>query len=343
MREKKKFWIRLEPSRLENGGDLDFLMSLDNGSDYVALYIKLCSITYETRGEFSTRFGSMVVSYDVDRITRECKYFSADTVAKALEIYEQIGLISKDENGTIFFPSYESYIDEESASAGRVRALRKKKALHCNKDVTLDVTQKCAKNDDKNVTSLLHCNASDASSISILDKNDQEIVDFQEKEEKALHCNKDVTLDVTQKCTKNVTSPLHCNTNVTPDVTLKEGPDGFPCPPEKIIKIPPILSFPQESEKTLTKEDAHEDETRGGSIPSLEEVKAYFKGNFLKGDSELFFYHYKSLGWKNNGHPIEDWKARARCWHINQMKYYPDKSTKTAEEFIPVGEEVQSL
>lgn len=286
MREKKKFWIRLEPSRLETGGDLDFLMSLDNGSDYVALYIKLCSITYETRGEFSTRFGSMVVSYDVDRITRECKYFSADTVAKALEIYEQIGLISKDENGTLFFPSYESYIDEESASAGRVRALRKKKALHCNKDVTLDVTQ---------------------------------------------------------KCTKNVTPPLHCNTNVTPDVTLKEGPDGFPCPPEKIIKIPPILSFPQESEKTLTKEDAHEDETRGGSIPSLEEVKAYFKGNFLKGDSELFFYHYKSLGWKNNGHPIEDWKARARCWHINQMKYYPDKSTKTTEEFIPVGEEVKSL
>lgn len=286
MREKKKFWIRLEPSRLENGGDLDFLMSLDNGSDYVALYIKLCSITYETRGEFSTRFGSMVVSYDVDRITRECKYFSADTVAKALEIYEQIGLISKDENGTLFFPSYESYIDEESASAGRVRALRKKKALHCNKDVTLDVTQ---------------------------------------------------------KCTKNVTPPLHCNTNVTPDVTLKEGPDGFPCPPEKIIKIPPILFFPQESEKTLTKEDAHEDETRGGSIPSLEEVKAYFKGNFLKGDSELFFYHYKSLGWKNNGHPIEDWKARARCWHINQMKYYPDKSTKTTEEFIPVGEEVKSL
>lgn len=286
MREKKKFWIRLEPSRLENGGDLDFLMSLDNGSDYVALYIKLCSITYEVRGEFVSRFGSMTIPYDIDKITKECKYFSADTVAKALEIYEQIGLISRNENGTIFFPAYESYIDEESASAGRVRALRKKKALHCNKDVTLDVTQ---------------------------------------------------------KCTKNVTSPLHCNTNVTLDVTLKEGPDGFPCPPEKIIKIPPILSFPQESEKTLTKEDAHEDETRGGSIPSLEEVKAYFKGNFLKGDSELFFYHYKSLGWKNNGHPIEDWKARARCWHINQMKYYPDKSTKTTEDFIPVGEEVKSL
>ena len=286
MREKKKFWIRLEPSRLENGGDLDFLMSLDNGSDYVALYIKLCSITYEARGEFVSRFGSMTIPYDIDKIAKECKYFSADTVAKALEIYEQIGLISRNENGTIFFPAYESYIDEESASAGRVRALRKKKALHCNKDVTLDVTQKCA---------------------------------------------------------KNVTSPLHCNTNVTLDVTLKEGPDGFPCPPEKIIKIPPILSFPQESEKTLTKEDAHEDETRGGSIPSLEEVKAYFKGNFLKGDSELFFYHYKSLGWKNNGHPIEDWKARARCWHINQMKYYPDKSAKTTEEFIPVGEEVKSL
>ena len=56
--------------------------------------------------------------------------------------------------------------------------------------------------------------------------------------------------------------------------------------------------------------------------PTLEEVKAYFRGNLLKGDPEKFYYTYQPGGWVDKaGIPIRDWKGKARHWSCNENNY----------------------
>lgn len=58
--------------------------------------------------------------------------------------------------------------------------------------------------------------------------------------------------------------------------------------------------------------------------PSLDEVKAYFEGNMLKGSPEIFFFHHESIGWRDpQGRAITNWRARAKKWHYDEAKYYP--------------------
>lgn len=50
--------------------------------------------------------------------------------------------------------------------------------------------------------------------------------------------------------------------------------------------------------------------------PALEEVKAFFSAEGLSSNPDIFFNHYKALGWKN----ISDWKAKAREWSLKEKK-----------------------
>ena len=49
--------------------------------------------------------------------------------------------------------------------------------------------------------------------------------------------------------------------------------------------------------------------------PSLDEVRAYFGGNCLKGNPDDFWANYAAVGWVDGlGRKITDWKAAARKW-----------------------------
>ena len=49
--------------------------------------------------------------------------------------------------------------------------------------------------------------------------------------------------------------------------------------------------------------------------PTLEEVRAYFGGNCLKGNPDDFWSNYQAVGWVDGlGRKITDWKAAARKW-----------------------------
>ena len=55
------------------------------------------------------------------------------------------------------------------------------------------------------------------------------------------------------------------------------------------------------------------------SPPSLDEVKAYFRTNLLKGDPEKFFYTYQPRGWVDGaGIPVRDWHGKAVFWSLNE-------------------------
>ena len=57
--------------------------------------------------------------------------------------------------------------------------------------------------------------------------------------------------------------------------------------------------------------------------------------NDLKVDAEKFLAHYKKTGWLDrNGNQIQDWKAAAICWSLNETgrKSFAAKKKNEAKE-----------
>lgn len=138
MSEKRFYWIKLKTDFF-NQETIDFLMSQENGSDYVVLYQMLCLKTANNGGEMSTRIGEMIVPYDVKKIVREAKYFCTDTVMVALELFKQIGLVYMEDNGVFRIANYGEMVGSETSSAKRVREHRARKALQSNGEVTQEI------------------------------------------------------------------------------------------------------------------------------------------------------------------------------------------------------------
>ena len=68
------------------------------------------------------------------------------------------------------------------------------------------------------------------------------------------------------------------------------------------------------------------EEVQGEEPPTLDEVRAYFQANCLRGDPEEFFDHYAAQGWvRGNGLPVEDWSAQARKWSRDQVRIDHDR------------------
>lgn len=139
MAEKRYYWIKLKDTFFTSD-TVDFLMSQKDGANYVVLYQMLCMKTANTGGKLSRKIGEIIIPYDVDKIQRDCKYFSIDTVRIALTLYKQLGLIYEQENGVLQIANFENLVGSESTSAERVRQMRARQALQCNKNVTKNVT-----------------------------------------------------------------------------------------------------------------------------------------------------------------------------------------------------------
>lgn len=93
---KRFYWIKLKDSFM-NSEVVDFLMSQPNGANYVVLYQMLCLKTINTGGRLTCQIGDIIIPFDIEKIQRDCKWFSLDTVRIALGLYKQLGLIYEDE------------------------------------------------------------------------------------------------------------------------------------------------------------------------------------------------------------------------------------------------------
>lgn len=141
MSDKRFYWIKLKTDFFEQDA-IDFLLSQPNGSDYIALYLKLCTMTANTNGQLATQIGEILIPYDTQKIARDTKYFSVDTVIVALELFKKLGLIYESNDNILHVANYENMVGSETSSAKHVREWRgKKKALQCNTNVTHIVTQ----------------------------------------------------------------------------------------------------------------------------------------------------------------------------------------------------------
>ena len=154
MNEKKFYWIKLKTDFF-NRNEIDFILTQKNGCEYIVLYLMLCSNTANSNGELVTKVGEVLIPYDINKIVRDTKHFDYDTVAVALELFKKLGLIYEENDKTLVISGFDEMVGCESKSAKRVREYRARKALQCNTDVTVDVTQenrdKIIENRDKKI------------------------------------------------------------------------------------------------------------------------------------------------------------------------------------------------
>ena len=120
MEEKKYYWIKLKTNFFDLP-TIDWIMSQNNGCEYIVLYQMLCLKTANTDGKLVSQIGEMLIPYDIEKIARDTKYFSNDTIRVALELFKSLGLIYVSDDNTMTISNYGEMVGSETSSAKRVR------------------------------------------------------------------------------------------------------------------------------------------------------------------------------------------------------------------------------
>ena len=118
--EKKFYWIKLRTDFFSRE-EIDFMLSQQNGCEYVVLYQMLCLNTANNGGRLETRLNEVIIPYDIQKIVRDCKYFDYDTVAMALELYKRLGLIYEDDDNVLKLADFTQIVGSESATKEAIR------------------------------------------------------------------------------------------------------------------------------------------------------------------------------------------------------------------------------
>lgn len=128
---KRYYWIKLKDSFMSSD-TVDYLMSQPNGANYVVLYQMLCLKTINTDGKLSRRIGEILIPYDVEKIQRDCKWFSADTIRVALNLYKSFGLIYEDMDGTLVLTDHSNLVGSETDYAVQKKVQRQSQQQQLN-------------------------------------------------------------------------------------------------------------------------------------------------------------------------------------------------------------------
>lgn len=120
---KRYYWIKLKDSFMTSDA-VDYMMSQPNGANYVVLYQMLCLKTINTDGRLARQIGEILIPYDVEKIHRDCKWFSEDTIRVALSLYRKFGLVYEDVDGTLVMADHNNLVGSETDAAARMRNSR---------------------------------------------------------------------------------------------------------------------------------------------------------------------------------------------------------------------------
>lgn len=144
--EKRYYWIKIKDSFMTSD-KVDFLMSQKDGANYIVLYQMLCLMCLNTNGELSRKIGEIIIPYDKDKIVRDCKYFTKDTVIVALELFKKLGMIYEEQDGTLIISDFDNMVgsSKQDEHTKKLAAERQAKFRQKNKQKAIEsvtVTQK---------------------------------------------------------------------------------------------------------------------------------------------------------------------------------------------------------
>ena len=121
--KSRLYWIKLT-DKFFGSDAVDFLMMKKDGANYVVLYQMLCLKTINNGGVLARSLGDVIIPYDVEKIQRDCKWFSSDTVRVALELYKKLGLIYENKDGVFVISEFDRLIGSQSVGAEKKQVQR---------------------------------------------------------------------------------------------------------------------------------------------------------------------------------------------------------------------------
>lgn len=146
---KRYYWMKLKESFMTSD-TIDYFMSQPDGANYVVLYQMLCLKTINTNGRLSRQIGEIIIPYDVEKIQRDCKWFSIDTVRVALKLYQAVGLIYEDVDGTLVLADHQNLVGSETDYALQKKMQRQNSPALPPPKVDKDVDNVHTENRDRN-------------------------------------------------------------------------------------------------------------------------------------------------------------------------------------------------
>lgn len=121
------YWLKLNENFFESDV-VEWLEDQENGEKYVLLYLKLCLKSLKTDGVLVRQVGKMTIQHTAESIAKQTQ-FDIEIVENALALFEQIGLIEKNDKGESYLPEVANMVGSGSAS----ESATKKKAQRQNK------------------------------------------------------------------------------------------------------------------------------------------------------------------------------------------------------------------
>lgn len=135
---KRFYWMKLKESFMTSD-TIDYFMSQPDGANYVVLYQMLCLKTINTDGRLSRQIGEVVIKYDIPKIQRDLKWFSADTIRVALNLYKSFGLVYEDIDGVLVLADHNNLVGCETDWGEKKRRQRNSPALQSGDNVPTTV------------------------------------------------------------------------------------------------------------------------------------------------------------------------------------------------------------
>ena len=137
---KKYYWIKL-PVDFFDRDDIKLILSQENGSRYVGIYLKLILRAIKSSGQNHITLPVRASPENIAIVINE----DVDSVRSALALLDSFGLVKWTEENVIQIPGVENMVGSEGASAQRMRNLRGRdvqeqleapEASHCDSSVT---------------------------------------------------------------------------------------------------------------------------------------------------------------------------------------------------------------
>lgn len=124
---KRYYWLKLDEGFFEDD-TIEWLEEQENGKDYVIFYLKLCLKSLKNEGHLIRLVGERLIPYDIKALAKLTNT-SPDTVAVAMKVFLEIGLVETLETGEIYLKQIDEMIGSETDVAKRVRKHRAKKNM----------------------------------------------------------------------------------------------------------------------------------------------------------------------------------------------------------------------
>lgn len=132
---QRYYWIKLT-DKFMTSDIVDFLMEQKDGANYVVIYQLLCLKTVNNNGCLSREIGEVIIPYDEEKIQRDLKWFTIDTIRVAMTLYKKLGLVYEQENGILKITNFEEMVGSQSNSA--LKKQQQRLRLKNDKDTRVD-------------------------------------------------------------------------------------------------------------------------------------------------------------------------------------------------------------